>query len=102
MTALTAASNAFASALTVFTALPAFMAAASRPAALDASHLTMAGSFALAALVSVSTVLASFTLFASVFNAATVSSEPSSVLYAFTALPRSAAADWHASRATDA
>ena len=100
-TALTAASNAFASALTVFTALPAFVAAASRPAALDASHLTMTGSFALAALTSVSTVFASFTLFTSVFNAATVSSAPSSALYAFTALDWSATADRHAWRATD-
>ena len=69
---------------------------------MDASHLTMAGSLTAAALLSVSTVFASFTLFASVFNAATVASEPSSVLYAFTALAWSATADSHASRATDA
>ena len=54
-----------------------------------------------AACLSASRVFASFTLVASVFNAAVVASAPSSALYDFTVLPRSVTADWHASRAID-
>ena len=100
-TAFTADSNAFAAAFTPLAVLSALAAAASRPALPDASHLTMAGVSAPAACLSASRVFASFTLVASVFNAAVVASAPSSALYDFTVLPRSVTADWHAWRATD-
>ena len=61
----------------------------------------MPGVSAPTACLSASRVFASFTLVASVFNAAVVASAPSSALYDFTVLPRSVTADWHASRAID-
>ena len=65
--------------------LSAFAAASSRPVLSDASHLTMPGVSTPTACFNASRVFASFTLVASVFNAAVVASALSSALYDFTA-----------------